>query len=42
MNTARNAGVIIPFISNDAGPDGNNAPGTGVGAVDIYGHDGYP
>ncbi|KAF5016097.1 hypothetical protein F66182_12330, partial [Fusarium sp. NRRL 66182] len=42
MDTARNAGVIIPFISNDAGAEGHNAPGSGVGAVDIYGHDSYP
>ncbi|KAI8958610.1 glycoside hydrolase family 35 protein [Daldinia sp. FL1419] len=39
---ARNAGVIIPFISNDGLPLGNYAPGTGTGAVDIYGHDAYP
>jgi hypothetical protein len=39
---ARNAGIVVPFISNDAGPSGNNAPGSGTGAVDIYGHDGYP
>ncbi|KAJ5682629.1 Glycoside hydrolase family 35 [Penicillium macrosclerotiorum] len=39
---ARNAGVVVPFISNDAGAEGHNAPGTGTGAVDIYGHDSYP
>ncbi|KAI1324310.1 glycoside hydrolase family 35 protein [Xylariaceae sp. FL0255] len=39
---ARKAGIVVPLISNDAAPDGHNAPGTGVGAVDIYGHDGYP
>ncbi|KAF2089080.1 glycoside hydrolase family 35 protein [Saccharata proteae CBS 121410] len=37
----RNAGVVVPFISNDASPDGNFAPGS-ESAVDIYGHDGYP
>ncbi|KAK7967543.1 beta-galactosidase extracellular, partial [Apiospora aurea] len=42
MKQARDAGVTIPFISNDAAPLGHNAPGTGVGEVDIYGHDGYP
>jgi beta-galactosidase len=42
MDTARKAGIIIPFISNDAGAYGNNVPGSGVGAVDIYGHDSYP
>ncbi|KAI1378420.1 glycoside hydrolase family 35 protein [Hypoxylon crocopeplum] len=38
----RDAGVIVPFISNDASAQGHNAPGTGLGEVDIYGHDGYP
>ncbi|KAK8034885.1 hypothetical protein PG993_009880 [Apiospora rasikravindrae] len=42
MKQARDAGVTIPFISNDAAPLGHNAPGTGVGQVDVYGHDGYP
>jgi hypothetical protein len=39
---ARKAGIVVPFISNDASAGGRNAPGTGKGAVDIYGHDGYP
>ncbi|EPS25349.1 putative beta-galactosidase [Penicillium oxalicum 114-2] len=39
---ARDAGIVVPFISNDAYAGGHNAPGTGKGAVDIYGHDGYP
>ncbi|RKU43640.1 hypothetical protein DL546_004893 [Coniochaeta pulveracea] len=39
---ARQAGIVVPFISNDAYAGGHNAPGTGVGEVDIYGHDGYP
>ena len=38
----RQAGIIVPFISNDAGPNGYFAPGNGTGAVDIYGHDSYP
>ena len=38
----RSAGIVVPFISNDASPNGNFAPGTGQGAVDVYGHDGYP
>lgn len=42
MDVARDAGIDVPFISNDASPRGHNAPGTGVGAVDIYGHDNYP
>ena len=33
---------MVPFVSNDAYPHGYFAPGTGLGAVDIYGHDGYP
>ncbi|KAI4602150.1 hypothetical protein KJ359_009387 [Pestalotiopsis sp. 9143b] len=39
---ARKAGIVVPIISNDAAPLGHNAPGTGVGEVDIYGHDDYP
>lgn len=39
---ARKAGIVVPFINNDASPGGHNAPGTGKGAVDIYGHDSYP
>jgi len=38
----RDAGIVVPFISNDAGPEGYFAPGTGTGSVDIYGHDSYP
>lgn len=30
------AGVVVPLISNDASTGGRNAPGTGVGEVDIY------
>lgn len=37
-----NAGIIVPLINNDASPNGYNAPSTSPGAVDIYGHDGYP
>jgi len=39
---ARKAGIVVPLISNDAWGGGHNAPGTGEGAVDIYGHDSYP
>ncbi|KAI1392307.1 glycoside hydrolase family 35 protein [Hypoxylon trugodes] len=39
---ARRAGIVVPLISNDAAPLGTNAPGTGLGEVDIYGHDAYP
>ncbi|KAI0845092.1 glycoside hydrolase family 35 protein [Daldinia vernicosa] len=42
LQQARDAGIVIPFINNDASPLGHNAPGTGEGEVDIYGHDGYP
>ena len=38
----RDAGIVVPFISNDASPKGIFAPGNGTGSVDIYGHDGYP
>lgn len=39
----REAGIVVPFISNDAAPLGLFAPGNGtVGNVDIYGHDSYP
>ena len=37
----RDAGVVVPLISNDASPHGYNAPGQEA-PVDIYGHDGYP
>lgn len=38
----RKAGIVVPFIVNDAVPLGDWAPGTGVGAVDIYSFDFYP
>ncbi|GKU08842.1 unnamed protein product [Fusarium langsethiae] len=38
----REAGIVVPLINNDAWQGGTGAPGTGPGAVDIYGHDGYP
>ena len=41
-NQYRDAGIVVPFISNDARPEGYQAPGTGNGSVDIYGHDAYP
>ena len=41
-NQYRDAGIVVPFISNDARPQGYQAPGTGNGSVDIYGHDAYP
>ncbi|KAI4106816.1 MAG: hypothetical protein L6R37_002019 [Teloschistes peruensis] len=41
-NQYRMAGIVVPFISNDASPLGYLAPGTGNGSVDIYGHDAYP
>ncbi|KAI4592309.1 hypothetical protein KJ359_011368 [Pestalotiopsis sp. 9143b] len=37
----RSNGIVVPLISNDAGPYGHNAPGQPA-PVDIYGHDGYP
>jgi hypothetical protein len=37
----RKAGIVLPYLSNDASPGGHNAPGQPA-PVDIYGHDGYP
>ncbi|KAF7585722.1 hypothetical protein BBP40_010239 [Aspergillus hancockii] len=42
IDQAHDAGIIVPMISNDASASGHNAPGTGTGEVDIYGHDSYP
>ncbi|CAK7217880.1 hypothetical protein SCUCBS95973_003297 [Sporothrix curviconia] len=38
----RAAGIVVPFIDNDNEALGYWAPGTGLGAVDIYGIDAYP
>lgn len=40
----RDAGIVVPLISNDASPKGYFAPGPPrkESAVDIYGYDGYP
>ncbi|OTB06588.1 glycoside hydrolase family 35 protein [Hypoxylon sp. CI-4A] len=38
----RDAGIVVPFMNNDARSLGNWAPGSGAGAVDIYGFDDYP
>ncbi|KAK4618252.1 putative beta-galactosidase A [Fulvia fulva] len=40
----RNNSIVVPFISNDARPQGYFAPGPPrqEAALDIYGHDGYP
>lgn len=38
----RNAGIVLPFINNDAGAKGYFVPGSGLGAVDLYGYDAYP
>lgn len=35
IDQARQAGIVVPMISNDARPAGHNAPGTGPGAVDV-------
>jgi hypothetical protein len=42
IDQVRKAGVVVPIINNDAWSGGHNAPGTGLGEVDIYGHDNYP
>lgn len=41
-NQYRAAGIVVPFISNDAGAQGLFTPGSGQGEVDVYGHDAYP
>jgi beta-galactosidase GanA len=41
-NQYRKVGIVVPFINNDARPQGVFAPGNGTGSVDIYGYDGYP
>ncbi|KAH9838166.1 putative beta-galactosidase E [Teratosphaeria destructans] len=38
----RDAGIVVPFISNDNKALGYWAPGTGEGSVDVYGIDAYP
>ncbi|KAI9930751.1 hypothetical protein MW887_011508 [Aspergillus wentii] len=38
----RDAGIVVPFINNDAEVLGNWAPGSGAGAVDLYSFDDYP
>lgn len=38
----RSAGVVVPLIVNDNEQGGYWAPGTGLGAADIYGIDAYP
>lgn len=38
----RDAGIVVPFAVNDNENKGYFAPGTGLGAVDIYGIDAYP
>jgi hypothetical protein len=37
----RNAGIVVPFMNNDAWSNGIGLPGT-VGGFDIYGYDNYP
>ncbi|KAE8373300.1 glycoside hydrolase superfamily [Aspergillus bertholletiae] len=39
---ARDAGIVVTITSNNANNNGYNAPGTGLGAVDIYGYEQYP
>ena len=42
INQARSAGIFVPMINNDVAPNGNYAPGSGSGQMDIYGYDNYP
>ena len=37
----RQAGIIVPFINNEASPEGIITPTTPA-QIDIFGHDGYP
>lgn len=41
-NEYRKAGIVVPFIVNDAFAVGNFAPSSGAGAADIYSFDSYP
>jgi hypothetical protein len=36
IDQGRKAGIVVPTVNNDAWAGGNNAPGSGPGAVDIY------
>ncbi|PIG79392.1 hypothetical protein AARAC_007624 [Aspergillus arachidicola] len=42
IDKARDAGIVVTITSNNANNNGYNAPGTGLGAVDIYGYEQYP
>ncbi|KGQ03791.1 putative beta-galactosidase A [Beauveria bassiana D1-5] len=42
IDQARRFGIVLPIVNNDASKDGHNRPGSGAGAVDIYGYDAYP
>ncbi|KAF2227033.1 putative beta-galactosidase [Elsinoe ampelina] len=43
IDQARNAGIVVPLISNDNAPKGLFSPdGQQAAKVDIYGHDNYP
>ena len=41
-DTLRDAGIVVPLISDDSINFGFFAPGTGQGEVDIYAHNSYP
>lgn len=36
IDQAREGGITVPLINNDAFAGGTSAPGTGLGSVDIY------
>ena len=45
IDQARNAGIVVPIITNDASPKGIFSPGNATTphvGVDVYGHDSYP
>ena len=41
-NQLRDAGIVVPLMVNDNENAGYFAPGSGLGAVDLYGIDSYP
>ncbi|KAL0944503.1 glycosyl hydrolase family 35 [Colletotrichum truncatum] len=42
INILRREGIVVPITNNDHSNSAVSAPGSGIGAVDIYGYDNYP
>jgi Glycosyl hydrolases family 35 len=36
IDQARDAGIVVPIMNNDAFANGDQVPGSGLGSVDIY------